>query len=253
MRKLLIFLCLCLMISLPALAEDTQTVRGATFTLELPADWTVDVDEYTHTTHKVINHVLHPTIIFAGNDDYALVVTTYDHPSEIRYRLSGRGDRAQEHFNVIAEHSGLVDIRGVISSRMVKSLHDIRNFVLCRIPNADAHLATYYNPDKGLGFTFRLEWKNSAITPEAADALLLEICSSLREDGYFYPADATGRNVVITHPTANIRLTPDQNGEKLRTAAQGESYPYYGQTSSWYIINVDGVTGYVSTALSQLQ
>jgi len=256
MRKLLIFLALCLMMALPALAEETpatQTVQCSSFSLELPAAWTVDVDEYNAATHRIVNHILHPTYVYAGNEEYSLVVTLYNHTSDNRSRLSGRGDRAQEHFNLIAEHTGLVDIRGVISSRVVRSLLDARNFVLCRIPGGNDHLATYYNPEKGLGYAFRLTRHNADITPEAADDLLLEICSSLREAGHFYPSDVTGRIVVITHTSANIRTSPDPDSEKLKTAFQGESFPYYGQTSSWYIIDVDGVTGYVSNALSALQ
>lgn len=253
MRKLLISLALLLLLAVPALAEDTQLIDCNGFTIEVPAAWTVDVDEYSRATHTIVNHVLHPTVVFAGNEDYKLVLTLNDYPSDIRYRLAGQGHRAQEHFNVVAEHSGLTAVPGVASSRMVQALADVRVFGMCQVPGKDDHLATYFNKDKGLGYVFRLTRKSAAVTADAADALLLQIASSLREDGLFYPSDATDRIVVITHATANIRVAPEQESEKLKTAAQGESFPYYGQTSSWYIINVDGVTGYVSTALSELK
>ena len=252
MRRLLIFLAF-LLLAVPAFAEETQLIDCNGFTIEVPAAWTVDVDEYSRATHTIVNHVLHPNVVFAEGTDYKLVLTLNNYDSDVRYRLSGQGTRAQEHFNVVAEHSGLNKLPGVLSSRMVQALLDTRVFGMCQVPGKNDHLATYYNQDKGLGYVFRLSRKTDEATAEAADALLLQIASSLREDGLFYPSDATDRIVVITHPTANIRVAPDQESEKLKMAVQNESYPYYGQTGSWYIINVNGETGYVSTALSVLQ
>lgn len=252
MRKFLILLLALCLAALPALAEEIQRVQCSTFTLDLPTDWAVDVDEFTLAAYPIVDHILHPTMIFAGNEDYALIVTVYDYDANARYAMGGSGNKAQEHFDLLCAHLGLTDGR-VQPSTVVQSRLDSRNFVLAHLTDTADFLATYYNQEKGQGYTFRLRVKNATIADEAAESLLLDLISSLRERGYFYPADASGHLVVVTEGSAHIRTAPDANSDRIRTAYQGESFPHYGQHGSWYIINVDGQTGYVSTALTALQ
>lgn len=252
MRKLtLLLLALCLA-ALPALAEETQRIQCSTFSVDLPTDWAVDVDEFTLAAYPIVDHILHPTMVFAGDEDYALIVTVYNYDTNARYAMGGSGSKAQEHFDLLSGYLGLNNGR-VQPSTVVQSRLDSRNFVLAHLTGTEDYLATYYNQERGQGYTFRLRVKNAAIASEEAESLLLDLISSLRENGYFYPADATGHLVVVTEGSANIRTAPDPNSDRIRTAYQGESFPHYGQQGSWYIINVDGQTGYISTGLTALQ
>ncbi len=59
--------------------------------------------------------------------------------------------------------------------------------------------------------------------------------------------------VIIANASANIRSGPDGSAAKITTAAYGEAFPFLGEEGNWYIIDVDGRTGYVVKNLSALQ
>lgn len=63
----------------------------------------------------------------------------------------------------------------------------------------------------------------------------------------------TGQYVIITNSSANIRSGPDGSAAKLITAKQGDTFPLIGEDGNWYIIDVNGQTGYVTKSLSAIQ
>lgn len=56
--------------------------------------------------------------------------------------------------------------------------------------------------------------------------------------------------IVVTAPTARVRSGPGVNSPYLCTVKQGESYPVTGVSGDWYIITVNGRTGFISMSVS---
>ncbi len=62
-----------------------------------------------------------------------------------------------------------------------------------------------------------------------------------------------GLMVVVTADSAKVRGTESISGPLLKTAAQGEAFPYVGETSDWYIVTINGQRGYIHKGVSTLQ
>ena len=77
-------------------------------------------------------------------------------------------------------------------------------------------------------------------TPADASAALPEI-----EDQQQY--------VIITNSSANIRSGPGGDYAKVTTAVKGDTFPLIREEGNWYVIDVNGQTGYVTKSLSAIQ
>lgn len=58
------------------------------------------------------------------------------------------------------------------------------------------------------------------------------------------------QRIVITAATARVRSGPSGSSPYLCTVRQGEAYPVIGVSGDWYIITVDGRTGFVSNSVA---
>lgn len=252
-RMIAAMLTLCmLLVCLPAQAQEMQKIVCSSFSVELPAVWTTDVDEFTDASFPFLKHIYHPVMIWGSSEDYELLITLYCYEKEMRYRLGAERHQSQAFFDVLCESNGLSADGQKPVHKQVQSLRDSRMFTLAQLLENE-YLAAYYSKVGDCGYTFSLKAKKETISQEEAGYLLLVLISSLREDGVFYPEDATGKRVVISHASAHIRAAADVNSDKLLTAYQGDSFDHYGEDGSWYIINVNGQTGYVSKSLTELQ
>lgn len=66
-------------------------------------------------------------------------------------------------------------------------------------------------------------------------------------------ADEAAARVVITADSARIRTEQSISGGLIKTAYKGESFPCIGETNDWYVIEVNGRTGYVHKGVSAIQ
>lgn len=250
MRKLLILIAaLILMLGTFSLAEESQLMESALFSVKLPAGLNPDMDEFTREDFPFLSHILHPVTIQGGNEDYSLLITLYDFPSKERHRVDNKEDKPMGLFALIAEYNGLVD---QMQPRLTRIDGDFRDFVAGSIPEKGYYLVTLYNTNRGEGYTFELRVKNNTLSPADAEALLLSIAATLREVGIVYPEN-TGMTLVVTHPGVNVRSAPDQHSNVLIVAKEGQTFPYLGENGIWYMVDVDGKVGYVSKALTALQ
>ncbi len=250
MRKLLILITvLILMLGTAALAEESRLMESNLFSVRVPAGLNPDMDEFTREDFPFLSHILHPVTIQGSNEDYALLITLYDFPSEERHRVDNKENRPMGLFSLITEYNGLKD---QMTPRLTRMDGDFRDFVVGSIPEKGYYLVTLYNPNRGEGYVFELRVKNNALSPADAEALLLSIAVTLREIDIVYPEN-TGMTLVVTHPGVNIRSAPDQHSSVLLVAPQGAIYPYLGENGIWYMIDVGGKVGYVSKALTALQ
>ncbi|MBQ8555095.1 MAG: SH3 domain-containing protein [Clostridia bacterium] len=59
--------------------------------------------------------------------------------------------------------------------------------------------------------------------------------------------------VVVTADSGKIRTEPSISGGLIKTAYKGETYELIEESGDWYIIDVDGRTGYLHTGVAEIQ
>ncbi len=64
---------------------------------------------------------------------------------------------------------------------------------------------------------------------------------------------AAQKYVVITNSSANIRSGPNAEAKKITTGRKDDTFPLIGEDGNWFIIDVNGQTGYVTKSLSAIQ
>lgn len=108
---------------------------------------------------------------------------------------------------------------------------------------------------------------SEVLSPEEVKQIGQDIMRSVRIDGVTeeqMAADAEAariaaeqaamqKYVVITNSSANIRSGPGGDYDKVTTARQGDTFPLIGEDGNWYIIDVNGQTGYVTKGLSKIK
>lgn len=247
MRRL-ILLILALLLAMPfAAAEELCQVETPLFTINLPASLDPDLDVYAREDYSFLRHLLKPIIIQGENEQYSLLISLYDFPSDERHRVDASVNPAHGLFEMICGYYG-----HSIKGRTARPEGDYRDFVLGSDPARGYFLLTLYNQTRGEGYVFEMRVKNGSLTTADAEAQLLAIAASLREAGVIYP-QATGSTLIVTHVGVNVRSGPSQNSAVLCVAKQGQTFPFLGENGIWYMIDVDGKIGYVSKALTMVQ
>lgn len=66
-------------------------------------------------------------------------------------------------------------------------------------------------------------------------------------------ADAQVDYVVVTADSGRIRAEASLSGELIKTAYKGETYKLIERSGDWYIIEVNGRTGYLHTGVSAIK
>lgn len=249
MRRLFLLISALVLLGGFALAEDAVTIESALFSVTLPADLNPDLDAFTREDFPFLHHVHRPVVIQGSNEDYSLLITLYDFPSDERHRIDNKEDKPMGLFSLMAEYNGL---QSHTAPRLTRVPGDYRDFIVASIPEKGYHLATLYNTGRGEGYTFEMRVKNASMTADDAEALLLSIATTLREAGVIYPED-TGMLLRITHAGVNVRTEPNQNSAVLTVAKEGTTFPFLGENGIWYMIDVNGKVGYVSKALTTLE
>lgn len=70
---------------------------------------------------------------------------------------------------------------------------------------------------------------------------------------YVHVEESTAQMIVVTNGTANIRKEPNANASKLGVAYKGDTFTVLGESGTWYAIDYNGETGYISQGLCALQ
>ena len=74
-----------------------------------------------------------------------------------------------------------------------------------------------------------------------------------KSDSKLEQGSSADKYVIITNSSANIRSGPDGSATKIKTAMKGETFPLIGEEGNWYMIDVNGQTGYVTKSLSAIK
>ena len=64
---------------------------------------------------------------------------------------------------------------------------------------------------------------------------------------------AAQKYIVIKNGTANIRTGPSSDYDRITTAKKGDVFPLMGEEGTWYMIEVNGQTAYVSKGLCEIK
>lgn len=92
--------------------------------------------------------------------------------------------------------------------------------------------------------------------PEMAEGIWLQLLAGLShvEDGVEYTFEEyVTPDVVITADSAKVRSEASLSGGLLVNATNGMAFPYVGEEGDWYIIDVNGQTGYVHKGVAVIQ
>lgn len=66
-------------------------------------------------------------------------------------------------------------------------------------------------------------------------------------------SDKAAACVVITADSARIRTEQSVSGGLIKTAYRGETYELIKQSGDWYVVKVDGRTGYIHKGVAAIQ
>lgn len=253
MRKLLLLVSImCLFLQLPAQAAEPVKVSTFLMSMQAPAGWTVDADEFRTQAYPFIEHILRPVMIWAENEQYSLLASVYDFDSDTQHAIGNAPDKDLACFNALVQYSGLVPGDGKLLPIRRSAPADNRDFFFGKTTDGRC-IATYRSKQLRYCYAFQLTPKDSSISVEDTQAQLLEIITTLREVGIFYPNDAPDAMVVITSDSANIRASASADGHRVKTARQGDVFPCLGQEDGWYLIGVGESICYVSMSHARIK
>lgn len=108
------------------------------------------------------------------------------------------------------------------------------------------------SPDYAKSFYTMLDILES-IRPSSEEKLAALRNTTTEGSGENAAENASQKYVIITNSSANIRSGPGGDYAKIITAKQGDTFPLISEDGNWYIISVNGQTGYVTKSLSAIQ
>ena len=103
---------------------------------------------------------------------------------------------------------------------------------------------------------FMVMLTSETLSAEETEQLAEDIMLSARIDGISEEdmiADAQADYVIITADSGKIRTEASISGGLIKTAYKGETYELIEESGDWYVIDVDGRTGYLHSGVAEIQ
>lgn len=267
MKKLFaMLLALCLMcgaVSAFAEAAETQEAKIGNVTFQIPAELTAQ--ELSSSDALYFQQ-------FVGAD-YAVQMMVFDYEkADVSLQvLKGADDQINNLFWCYRIFSTLI---GEDEDETALFLCNNASYLEGTMPDGQAlvyfgtdtlSLAAHYY--RNMGCMVMVLAQDENMDGARCHEIALSIAGSFRIDGVTeeqMAADAEAariaaeqaamqKYVVITNSSANIRSGPGGDYDKVTTARQGDTFPLIGEDGNWYIIDVNGQTGYVTKSLSAIQ
>ena len=104
--------------------------------------------------------------------------------------------------------------------------------------------------------SFFISATSKTISTDEVLSNILEIARSVRFDGITEEdmiADAAQDYAIITGDSAKVRTEASITAGLIRTVYKGEIFPCEGESGDFYIIEIDGKTGYVHKGVAAIQ
>ena len=253
MRKLVsLFLVLCLMCAaVPAFAEaaETQEVKLSNITFQIPAGlqvtrMTTTGNNYESDTCKIY--------LVGSNMDADLVRAMMKEVEKQGLKLSFQ--QAAIGIAEVSEKGG--DLAVTLALYAMKEDIGMLNGdpVMCGREALVESCAFYAQHYRGKYYSVLVA--DETMTPDEIYQLARDIMLSVRIDGVSEEdmiADAQADYVIITADSGKIRTEASISGGLIKTAYKGETYELIEESGDWYIIDVDGRTGYLHTGVAEIQ
>ena len=229
-------------------ATSRRLVEGEVYTYQLPAELTVPYAEDNGT-------------LLAECDDYSVLIYTADLSgamSENINRYSGSRQAASLQVTMLMISSLDTDLGDVISKVRFREV-DIglihgENAVVGQYDydgRAFAFSTNYYHDTSFVVIITSASMKAEALLPIAEDIVLSARLNGVSEEEML--ADAQVDYVIITADSGKIRGEASISGSLIKTAYKGETYELIREEGDWYVVDVNGRTGYIHKGVAALQ
>ncbi|MBQ8555864.1 MAG: SH3 domain-containing protein [Clostridia bacterium] len=248
MRKIIVLLMALCLLCAPALAEGTQEVQTPYFTFQIPAELEVTAELEYEEDYAVI----------AEGDRYELLITAGIYTPELVELLKTANDNGEQMNNFIVLHGMYIesaygldyfdlqeDDIGMINGDKV-----VHGFL--RVREGAVVICTQFYRDYG----FMVCVEGVELDNAEGQAIVDAIALSARHTGVTEEemiADAQVDYVVVTADSGKIRTEASISGGLIKTAYKGETFVYVDEITDWYIIEVDGRTGYIHKGVSAIE
>ncbi len=265
MKKLFaLLLVLCLMLTYSCVfTEESRTTETPIFSLELPEGWVIeDVqdDAATRAMYGAMAQFMTSPRQYAvrmDNGIYGCTMYVYKFPTQDKRYIDQSNDKIKSCFIVLNQYGGMNKYEAQMNPQKLQFDTDTRTFMYTEIQNQQSFVASYYNQNDGLGYYFYLSPEYGHLDKNydssTAEALLKECLLALKEPGVNTTIDPNASRVVITGDSAKVRAEASLNGRLIKTVYNGESFICMGTSGDFYIIVVDGQTGYVHKGVSAIK
>lgn len=260
-RLLSLLLVLCLMCSAtPVLCEyETQEIKVGKVTFQIPAglsggmyanDTFVEAHDYASAKYGITVAAFN-LADFCNNPCFKetlnLTHMTDDHSTALFWALQLFAGLDAKQAKETVKDAKSVYVTSDGGATIINSQQ--KGFVMC------AHVY------RGTGFFLGSFVKNNSnISQSQLEAITLDIAASFRLEGVAEEemaadaaAAASQKYIVITNASANIRAKADSKSDRITTAHQGDTFPLLGEEGTWYMIEVNGQTAYVSQGLCKIK
>lgn len=240
MRKVIaMLLAVCLLACMaPVIAEGMLEAPAGPFTFYLPADASIaSLQQVTSYSHKFSGGGFHNDV------RYRVVGLTYV------YEADEETDPAvmdRQNFFVLAE--ALFGEKNTSEMEPVDAQVEMPGggtLLTCTLVRDDSQLSAFSYYYDGAGFLLAVTGAcdTEQIGRDIARTMVFNKETAVAE---------AARYVVVKAATAKIRSVPDISGGIVRTARKGERYQLIRETEEWYVVDVDGRTGYIHKGVSAI-
>lgn len=246
MKKVIAFLVMvCMLLTSVAMAEETaalQEVKCGNVTLQLPAGIEVRMDGSVLYGENADYQISSIVMNWAEMDlDISKLVPNGDMQIDNAAALMIYMDIDSELINAMLNVFVKEDI-GMLNGDPVLHIDSVTSYIICH----------YYRGTGILTIAYALTEDGSAVIKDVC----MDMMKSARWDGVTEEdmiADAQADYVVVTADSGRIRAEASLSGEMIKTAYKGETYKLIEHSGDWYIIEVDGRTGYLHTGVAEIQ
>lgn len=224
-------------------AADPQDVYNGVHTYTLPAGMALDNDPAVVTVAKAEDYVVS---FYSQLIEKVFVQTLSENPLQFNNfalmflsYFDDDGTLLNAFGNILIEDVGMLNGEDVAYATL--DLGELK-VAVC---------AHFYRDN-----SFFISATSKTISTEELLNNILEIARSVRFDGITEEdmiADAAQDYVIITGDSAKIRSEASISSGLIRTVYKGEIFPCEGESGDFYIIEIDGRTGYVHKGVATIQ
>lgn len=250
MKKLFVLLlAMCLVLGTTTAFADTQEIKLDSATLRLPANMKIHDKQnnyciaYDENCEMIVYFLNYGTADIDEDELETFYKGDIKKANLVFLATMALGKENLAFARRMADEARMYDFDMLNGERV--NAYIGTNFVVC---------AQYYR-NAGL-FLYSAARNGKQVNPDTLGEVIEDIFRSFRLDGVTeedMAADAQADYVVITADSGKIRTEASISGGLIKTAYKGETFELIEQSGDWYIVNVNGRTGYIHKGVAAIQ